>query len=247
MRNTSTKLVVILIGLVIMAVLRTLEVNVYLSGILTFIIILFLFFGINIRRNLKLINLLNKKCDPPAFLDYIERTHTGKNMRYKLFIEVTKAGGLIANGQFEEAETLLSSMDEEDLAISGVKPIHTINLTTCLYELGKIREAEQLFTAEIPVDPQGNESLLQSITILKAVRFFHLKRYAESKELFNAIKREGIMLNKIDTVMIEYKLGMIDQINGDSTAALNRFKYVADEGNLLWVAKKAKLFIEEDL
>ncbi len=225
----------------LMIILSVLTNNVIIAGIITFITVMIGYTIIAYMRNKKRINLLEEGCDPEAFLEAIEkqRAIVGEKDKYNTYLDIDKAVGLISMGEFEEARELLMSIDKTYLSVkNGMLLIYTIDLLCCLYELGEISHAEEIFETQIPLLPPVNPRMTLSMKLLVAERFLFLNRYEKSRKKFQELLNEK--MTKRVRISVLYSLAKIDENTGDIDSAQNKYKEVAESGNKLWIAKEAK-------
>ena len=224
-----------------MIVLSILLKDVITAGIITWVVSVAGYIIIGYIRNKKRLRLLEEMCDPQAFIEATERQRkiTGKDRKINACLDVDRSAGLILMGKFQEAKEVLLSINKSYLSnINGILLAYTINLMSCLYELGEIDEAEALFETQVPLLSPVNRPLRLAMKSLAADRLFFLNRYEESGEKFRQLLREKI--SKRVRLGILYRLAQIDQKAGDMRSAEKKFKEVADNGNQLWIAAQAQ-------
>jgi tetratricopeptide (TPR) repeat protein len=191
-------------------------------------------------------SLIDKKCDPVAFLERIEkdRIKSKKNEKWEEYLNLQISAGLILLGKFEEAKNMLLNIDEKYLSYrNGTYMSHTINLMECYYSLGEIESAERLFEKKVPLITAFNTKTRLSLKMIIAIRFFYLGRYQESRETFEEILSQK--LYKSLEIEIAYYLAQIDEKENKIEDSLKRYQRVTEEGNKLWIAEKAKERIEK--
>ncbi|WP_427340814.1 tetratricopeptide repeat protein [Caloranaerobacter sp. DY30410] len=231
----------IIVTFVMMITLFIFTKNIILAGGVTFITVIAGYIVIAYMRNKKRLKLLEENCDPKAFLEATEKQMdiTGKNPKIKTYLTIDKAAGLILMGEFQKAKEVLLSIEKSYLSVkNGTLLAYTINLISCLYELGEISYAEELFETQIPILPPVNQRMTLAMKLLVAERFFFLNRYEESKEKFQQLLSEKI--SKCIRLGILYRLAQIDEKTGDIVSAQKKYKEVSDNGNKLWIAIQAQ-------
>ncbi|MEW9095268.1 MAG: hypothetical protein AB2417_09320 [Clostridiaceae bacterium] len=231
----------IVVTFLLMLILSVLTKNVIISGSITFITVMIGYIIIASVRNKKRLDLLEENCDPQGFLEATEkqRAITGKKDKYNAYLNIDRAAGLITMGEFQNAKEVLLSIDKTHLSVkNGALLIYTINLLCCLYELGEISHAEEIFETQIPLLPPVNARMTLSMKLLVAERFLFLNRYEESKEKLQELLNEKI--TKRMRISVLYNLAKIDENTGDIDSAQKKYKEVADNGNKLWIAEEAK-------
>lgn len=231
----------IIVTFVMMITLFIFTKNIILAGGVTFITVIAGYIVIAYMRNKKRLKLLEENCDPKAFLEATEKQMdiTGKNPKIKTYLTIDKAAGLILMGEFQKAKEVLLSIEKSYLSVkNGTLLAYTINLISCLYELGEISYAEELFETQIPILPPVNRRMTLAMKLLVAERFFFLNRYEESREKFQQLLSEKI--SKCIRLGILYRLAQIDEKTGDIVSAQKKYKEVSDNGNKLWIAIQAQ-------
>lgn len=230
---------------IIMLILSALIDNVVIAGGITFLIIIIGYIFIANKRSRKRLNLLKKYCDPYKFLNATEEQQkiTGKNPKINAYLNIDKSVAFILMGNFQQAKEVLLSIDKSYLSNkSGTLLLYTINLISCLYELGELSDAEELFETQIPILAPVNKRMNLAVNLLIAERFFFLNRYKESKEKFEEILSNE-KLDKCTRLSILYTLAQIDKQNGDLISARNKYKEILDNGNKLYIAVKSKEYL----
>jgi tetratricopeptide (TPR) repeat protein len=231
----------IVVTFIMMITLSILLRNTVIAGIITFTAMIVGYIIISYIRSKKRLNLLEEQCDPHAFIEATERQRniTGRNPRINAYLDIDKAAGLILTGQFQEAKQVLYSIDKSKLSVkNGTLLVYTVNLISCLYELGEFSDAEELFETQIPILPPVNQRMTLAMELLIAERFFFLNRYEESKEKFYQMLNQKI--SKRIRLCILYRLGKIDEKAGNIASAREKYTEVAAHGNKLWIAAQAK-------
>lgn len=233
--------------IVIMIILYNLGLPVYAAAVITFFLSIGIYLGVNILTGKKRLSLLDDHCDPEAFLDVMDRIRKKipeKNQKAIAYANLNISAALILMGNLEEAKEVLLSIDRNLLSHSnGTMFTYAINLISCLYELGETDQAEKLFEILMPVVAPAGRKRVLTAKIFVAERFFFLKRYNESREHFTQLPREKMCLrNRLE---ILYRLAQMDEISGDLDAALKKYRIVAEKGNKLWIAARAKEKLKE--
>lgn len=235
------RILIIIITFVLMITLSVLTKNTIVAGGITIITIVVGYIIIAYMRGKKRLNLLEEKCDPQAFIESTEkqRNITGKNLRINAYLDIDKAAGFILMGEFQRAKEVLISIDKSYLsAKNGSLLVYTLNLISCLYELGEISHAEKLFETQIPLLLPVNSKMILSMELLIAERFFFLNKLEESKERFQQLLKKKISRRRYLEIL--YRLAQIDEANGDIDSAKQKYKEVSENGNKLWVASQAR-------
>lgn len=235
------------ITFILMIILLVIKVQPLIAGAITLVVMMTGYIIIALVRSRKRLSILDDACDPEAFIESTEkqRAITGrKNPKFDAYFDIDKAAGLFTLGKFAEAKEILFAIDKSKLSRKyDSLLVYTINLMLCFYELGEITSAEELFETQIPALPPINPRVITTVNVLVAVRFFHLKRYDESREQFNKMLNQK--LSKRTCLEITYCLAQIDEEEGNKEAAREKYQKVASEGNKLWIATQAKSKVEK--
>jgi tetratricopeptide (TPR) repeat protein len=231
----------IIITFVLMFSLLMLTNSPVIAGAITMVTVMAGYIVISVIRSRKRIHLLEEKCDPQAFIEATEKQMklTGKNPKVKAYLNIDKAAGLIVLGEFQKAKEVLSSVDKSYLsARNGSLLIYKINMISCSYELGEIPFAEELFETQLLPQRSANVQIAKAMEFLDAERLFFLNKFEESRQKFQKLINEKTSKRK--RVEILYRLALIDDINGDTESAKQKYKEVADNGGGLWSASQAR-------
>lgn len=236
----------IIITFVMMIIMSILIKNIIVAGVITFVIVITGYIIIAINRNKTRLNLLDEKCQPQAFIEATENQIliTGKNHKYKTYLCIDKAAGLIVKGEFQEALDILNEIEKSSLSIkNGSLLAYTLNLIECLYELGDITQAEEIFETQIPLLAPVNRKMILAMEMLVAQRYYYLGKYDKSKDKFQQILKEK--LSKRAGLEILFRLAQIDEIDGDIIHAKEKFIEVVEKGGELWVALQSRKHLEQ--
>jgi len=239
------RIYLIIITFILMIIMSVLIKNTIVAGVTTFIIIAVGYFIIAINRNKGRLSLLEEKCNPQLFIEATEKQMliTGKNHKIYTYLCIDKAAGLIVKGEFQEAIDILHSIDKASLSITnGSLLLYTLNLIICLYELGDTTQAEEIFETQVPLLAPVNQRMVLTMEMLVAERYFYINKYDESKEQFHQILKEK--LSQRTRMEILFRLAQIDEINGNSIDAKQKYMKVAKRGGELWVAAQARKWLE---
>lgn len=231
----------IVVAIIIMVVLLLLNIDIIIAAVIALVIAAVGYVVVNFRNSKKRLNLLEEDCDPEAFLTNTEKQrNTAKgNAKTNTYLDLDMAAGLMAAGDFNKAKEILASIDKAYLAVeNGTLFIYAMNYIICLYELGEIRQAEKMYKTEISDILAKSRFVPLYKILLDAERNYFLKEYDESRELYNDMLRNKISKGK--QLQITYRLAQIDEIEGDTDAATEKYREVAERGNKLWIAEQAK-------
>ncbi|BES64958.1 hypothetical protein SANA_13970 [Gottschalkiaceae bacterium SANA] len=237
----KNRLFLVLITLIVMICLNMATGNILLSGVTTWIIIIVGYLAWSLYRQKKRLSLLEVDCDPNAFIVATESQMciTGKNPKFRAFLQIDLAAGLILEGEFQEAKEELLSVNVERLSDkNGSKLVYVLNLISCHFELGELDQAEQLFETQMPLLTTYNRRMQVAVKAQMAERLFFLERYEESRSAFHALLQEKISARV--RVSILYRLAQMDDQMGDWSLAEKNYRLTVEQGNRLWIAEQAK-------
>ena len=236
---------------IMMITLLVLEVEPIIAGIITMTVIMSGYILISIKRSKDRLQLLNEKCDPEAFLERTEKQIEiiGENAKFQAYLNVDKAAAFMCMGKYKEGKKILSSIDKTKLSPkNGTMLAYTINMISCLYELGEITEAESIFEKDlfnISLDTivRSKAPIKRAIKFLNAERKYRLEQYDESQKVFEELLNEKS--DKRTYISVLYGLGKIHEKLGDIEKAKEKYLKVSEEGNKLYIALEAKQKIKE--
>lgn len=235
------RIIFILITFAMMIILSILIKNTVIAGGITFVTVIIGYLIVAYMRSKRRLNLFEESCDPQAFIEATEKQKliTGRNPKINSLLNIDLAAGHIIKGEFNKSKEILLSIDKSNLSVkNGTLLVYTINLISCLYELGEVSAAEKLFETQVPLLPPVNRGMRLSMKILVAERLFILNRYEESKEQFAQLLEEK--LSKRRRLGILYILAQIEEKAGDMASAKEKYREVEDNGNKLWIAVKSQ-------
>lgn len=224
-----------------MITLSIITKNILISGGITFATVIIGYLIISYKRSRKRLDLLEENCDPQAFMEATEKQRliTGKNPKMSAYFDIDKAASFILLGEFQKAKDILLSINKSNLSVkNGTLLIYTINLICCMYELGEISNAEEIFETEVPLLTPINAKMTLAMKTFVAERFFFLNKYEESKEKFQELLKDKISKRKYLSII--YRLAQIDEETGEVESAQKKYKEVSDNGNKLWIALEAQ-------
>lgn len=235
----------IVLAIIIMVVLLMFQINIVLSAGIALIISIGLYITLSFKESKKRLSLLEEDCDPQAFLASTEKQRASAkgNLKTNTYLDLDKAAGLIAMGDFKKAREVLESIDKSYLSVeNGTLLVYTMNYITTLYELGEINQGEKIYKIEIADILSKSRFVPLYKSLLDADRFYFLKKYNKSRELLNEMLNAKFTIGK--KMGILYRLAQIDEIDGSIDEALENYNEVASKGNKLWIAEQAKKRIE---
>ena len=223
-----------------MAALVALKVPYMLAAIITIAVMMILYMKLIINKSKSRFRVLAQDCNPAEIIKVTEQELSihKKNKKAVAYLNIDKATGLIAQGNFEQAKELLLTIDKSYLTEkNGLLLNYNLYYVTCLYELNLIDDAEEFYEKNIVNLIKNNEKQALTIELIEGERAFYLQKYTNSKQKLQNILNNSISL--MSRLRILYKLAFIDIYNGDQENAKVKLKEVAELGNGLFVAQKA--------
>jgi len=235
----------IVITFVLMIIMSVLIKNIFVAGVINFVIIVVGYMVIAYIRSKKRLNLLEENCNPQSFIEATEKQIliTGKNHKINMYLCIDKAAGLIVKGEFQEALEILNTIDQSCLSLkNGTLLVYTLNLIICFYELGDITQAEEIFETQVPLLAPVNRRMVLAMKMLVAERYFYINKYEESKEQFQQLLKE--QSSRRTQMEILFRLAQIEEVKGNISDAKQKYMEVAEKGGELWVASQARKTLE---
>jgi tetratricopeptide (TPR) repeat protein len=188
-----------------------------------------------IRRN----NLINKKCDPEAYIKAMLALKDQKLSGYPNAIrELELSVGYLALGDFQKASSTLLSLDMTPFKKSAtIMGMYYNNLMISEIYLGHLDEALVIYQRDIKSLDIKHKTLLEGIRTTEAELLFHQGKYEEAKVIFQHYYE--IAKHKATKLSALFYLAKIDEIENLIEEARIKYKKVAEEGNGLWFRKEA--------
>ncbi len=167
----------------------------------------------------------------------------GKEPRIACRLAVNRAAAHLTMGNYQTAKEYLEGIDTSLLSEKdGSLLIYTINLILCLYELGNIEEAEQLFeTNLVKLSPIGKR-LRKSVELLIGERYYFLGKYDLSYEHLNKLCNRDLEQRQYLGVL--FRLAQMELMKGETEQAIKKLKKVERFGNKLWITKASRDLLE---
>ena len=227
-----------LIGLASLIGMQHYNVNIILSILITFVIVLICNIVAGYIIASLQIKALDSDCDPERFLKMMDKQEkrVGKKESIVMRLNINRAAAYMLLGNYQAAKEYLQGIEKSYLSEkNGSYLVYIINLILCYYELGDIEKAELLYETELVQLCPITKRLRKSVEILIGERYYYLKNYDQSyKHLKNLLNYD---LDKRQYLGALYRLAQMDVLNGATELASKRFKKIAKLGNKLWIAK----------
>lgn len=185
--------------------------------------------------------ILENKCNPYPLLKKNEKdlkqVTKEDEVYHKLNVEKSKI--LIALGEFEECKNMMLDINVRSVASDrNLEYTYYINLMKVMFEMGDIKEAEELYQREIHSYNPSEKHMKSALKIANAERLLFLGFYDESRREFNEILQGSV--NNMVKARVLFGLASIDKQLDEEDKAVSKYKEVAKIGNKLGVAKKAR-------
>ncbi len=197
-------------------------------------------------KNTYLINILDEKCDPEAFLSKIIKMENSKsrNPLYISMILINKAVAKMALSNYQEASSYLDEIDISKISKNNhTYTTYIINRITCYYELGEFQEAEKIYEKEIVLLRAYEKRYYRSIQILVGERYFYLKKYDESYEHLRKLLNRDLCKRQYLEVL--FLLAQMDIIKHDAEKAIHKLNKIVKHGNKLGIVKSSQELLKK--
>lgn len=194
------------------------------------------------------INKWNKilfvECDPVTYVE-IGKSYLNNKYFNQVFIKINQSAGLIEMGEFEEAKAILLSIniDSPQLKHPTFQFVYYTNLMMSNLYLDNLDEATKIYQEKL-ASLNLNAKQRQLKQMIDAFYLFLTGNYAESKQYFSDRLNQIDELKPHEYINIIYYLAQIELIEGQIESAKAKLKEVTERGNLLYIAKQAKLQLE---
>ena len=235
------KIIFLVVVFIVAIISMEISGDIVSGGLFAFFFIMIGYIGISIFRAKKRLEIIDGKCDPYEFLVQTEKQMgiTGKNKKMEAYLNIDRAAANILMGDFNKGIEILQKVEKSKLSkTNGTLLIYYINLMGCYYELGEVEKAEVIFETEIPMLSSINKRVILAKEITLAERLFFLKRYEEAKVNYSDLLNKKIS-TRIKVSMI-YRLAQINDFEGNLRESVIQYREVAEKGNRLNIADRAK-------
>lgn len=231
----------IVASLAVMVCCLLLGLNIFQAGLVAWIAVCGSYVVILVYMIKQRLNLINEKCDPQAFLEDIQKqiTRRKNSVREKAYLQYSLAVGYYNLGEYEKAMESLKEMEHQNISrFRGILlPFTTIKLH-CMYQAGEIEEAEKIYEHQFTALKPIGKLQRYSMEMVMAERLFCLERYKEAYEKSSVILvKNGPMIVKLAA---RYMMARCDEALGNIEAAKKSYGIVAEKGNKLEIARKAR-------
>ncbi len=218
-----------------------------ITYLLEMFLVAFIFSVIAIKKHDKIISVLNTECDPIKYLNmYYPLTKSYTNKRTKQLVLLNLASGYIAVGDYQQARNVLASIDLTKCKPAEKIVFHSHITIINIYE-GNFAEAEKALdyvtmligTSKIP-------SI--HIEILNKARNLYAASIKIENGYFDEVEQTllGIIAtseNLYQKLSAKYTLAKLYIKQNRLNEAINEMTFVAENGNTLAIAQKAREFL----
>lgn len=228
--------------------LLSMGVNYIVAGVMTIVVIMLFNGGKNFTQFKDRTELLQTQCDPEAFLKLTAelKSQVKNNKKMITYLQIDEAVGKMTIGDFQGAKAILQPMEEEKLPNQyHIDLIYKMNYMYCLYELGEIENAENIYLDLLPLLSVEDAHVQMTKEVLLAERAYFVGEYQEAKTLIGPLLERN--LKQRTRMSLIYRLALIAEAEGDEAAAKTYFAEVADKGNRLWIADQARAYMSGEV
>lgn len=241
----NRKWILAIAAFLMMIGLLSMGMNYIFAGVITIVIIMLFNGGKNLSTYKDRTELLQTQCDPEAFLKLTAdlKSQVKNNKKMITFLQIDEAVGKMTLGDFQGAKEILQPMENEKMPNQyHIDLIYKMNYMYCLYELGEIENAENIYLDILPLLSVDDAHVKITKEVLLAERAYFIGEYEEAKALIEPLLERNLKLRTIMSLI--YRLALIAEAEGDTETAKVHFAEVAEKGNRLWIADQARLKIE---
>lgn len=207
----------------------------------------FLFNRLARRMYKKVMAIINEQCDPARFIaEMVPLLHRiTRRTNVLADLQITLSSGLIEDGRFNEALGLLRTITiKRGRAANTLRAVYLNNLCAAFLYAGDTENAQRALDDLIRLRNTSKMSKL-----LKAqINSLHFQ-----KQLYLQMARgdfDGVQLvcseyfksakTRRGKAHAQYRLAAVYEHNGKMDDAREAYRYVAENGNQLWVARQAR-------
>lgn len=222
--------------------LLSMGVNTIVAGVMTIVVIMLFNGGKNFSQYKDRTELLQTQCDPEAFLKLTAelKAQVKNNKKMITYLQIDEAVGKMTLGDFQGAKEILEPMENQKLPNQyHIDLIYKMNFMYCLYELGDVERAENIYLDLLPLLSVEDANVQMTKEVLLAERAYFIGEFEEAKGLIAPLLDRN--LKQRTRMSLIYRLGLIAEAEGDEGKANAYFAEVVEKGNRLWIADQAKL------
>lgn len=197
--------------------------------------------------------ILDIKCDPKTYIKKYEKLlMKTKNVRFKGMCNYNIAVGHSALGQYKEALEILKYMEEWAQSNKTCKALYYSAIFTYYLNLDELEEATNIYDnylKEIRKDVISRD-IIFCIDMAVLGYIHRIKKIADSAVihleqidyLYNIYSKK---LKKRQKLSVLYNKAVLMQKIGDNEGAREKYKIIAEKGNLLWIAEISRNKLKE--
>ena len=221
--------------------------DIFIGSLVGLFIVLFLFimpvvmyYSIKLR---KWLNILLVNCDPVTFIEM--GNGFINNKQYNQFIiKLNQSTGLIENGDFEQAKTMLLSFDLNAVEFKNIptKLVYYCNLFFCYLRLNQQDEAYEVYNQLKSIRITNHKQL----EVKKNIELHYLLSQGQYDDCKQLLEREmNNCVTNSNYVNKLYCLAQIELEEGYVDSAKEKLTEVVQKGNKLYIAQQAKQRLEQ--
>ena len=226
----------------------TSSILLFITYLIEIYLVTFIFNFLASKKHNKIIQILQDECDPVKYLNvYYPLTQKRVGKKLKSLLLLNLASGYISVGDYAQAKNVLASID-----LKNSKPMNNImfhlHLTSLNINEGNIAQAGKaldyvsnlISTTKIP---QTQIDLLNKTRNLYTARIRIENGYFEDVEqiLLGLVASADCMYQKIS---VKYTLANFYIKQNRLNEAIREMTFVAENGNTLFIAQKAREFLQ---
>lgn len=208
---------------------------------------------ISMKELSKIGSALFERCDPDAYIHENERLlrRLFRRSRYYATVKSNLAVGYYSRGEVERGVALCQELIQEKEGTPGasILPILYMNLCTMLLSQSRLEEAETSFhrayelVIKFPEDtPVGRQYRWQMNLLELRRRVMNGAPSDCEAQLLQRFTRAASLYEKVN---IQHLLSILYRQNGEEGKYLASLRYIAENGNCLYIAKEAVKSLEE--
>lgn len=220
--------------------------NVFLSALITIIILIPVFSYISFLYAKNINRIIEVECNPYKYLyklDDIQKS-IKKNGDSQLGLCINQSVALICLGDNNKALEILQKAEDLYLKTKRLKMmiLYNLALVTCYFSLNDIESANAIIEARLSKINIKDEKIMLSIRLTLVEQLYYQNHLQESKAYFNDILDENSKyLTKLDRLHIIYKLAQIDEKEGNISDAKVKYTYIVANNNALKITRDSQL------
>lgn len=239
------------LGGIIMVFMKEHGVSNWITFVAMPILVIGIYCGYSVYRQKSRINLINKYCDPDAFIERTEKQIRimKNNKRFCNILKIDLFAGLSGRGDYEEADEIFEQIEPALLSRkTGALLLYKINSVGRSYRKEEFEEGDRIMDEEIPeilLEAMMKERKLIyfGLESLRASRLKNNGEYEKSIEIHKKLLKEDLV--RKSRVNSFFNLGELYEEIGKLEEALEYYSKVVELGNKLFIVKISKEKVAE--